>query len=200
MENELCDNQNKRKSELLRTDFPDENLKEMRKISYHCDICKKSFTQKKKGALTQHKRTHTGVKPYNCNICGSALTKHKHVHTGVKPYHCNICGKMFSGCSNLTIHKRIHTGERPYHCDICGKSFSVTSRLTNHKRIHTGEKPYCCNVCKLYNQECQKITYFIILIEGKWPTVNNLPIDSFDEWKLQTSWSCYILSILAKTQ
>eukprot|EP00106_Octopus_bimaculoides_P007191 XP_014774633.1 PREDICTED: zinc finger protein 32-like [Octopus bimaculoides] len=114
----------------------DEIVKEIRKTSHHCDICKKSFA--KKGNLNTHKRIHTA----------SNLTIHKYIHTGEKPHQCDNCEKTFSATSNLTMHRHIHTGGKPYHCDMCDISFSHGSALTIHHRyVHKGKKPYFCEIC-----------------------------------------------------
>ena len=75
------------------------------------------------------------------------LTKHSIVHTGVKPFQCDICDKTCSRKSNLNVHMRIHLLDKPYKCTVCGRGFAQNGELSRHLRTHTGEKPYKCVVC-----------------------------------------------------
>uniref|UniRef100_A0A286X9G7 Zinc finger and BTB domain containing 7A n=1 Tax=Cavia porcellus TaxID=10141 RepID=A0A286X9G7_CAVPO len=75
-----------------------------------CPICEKVIQGA--GKLPRHIRTHTGEKPYECNICK--------------------CGAAFAHNYDLKNHMRVHTGLRPYQCDSCCKTFVRSDHLHRH--------------------------------------------------------------------
>ena len=127
-----------------------------RKRDHVCDFqgCNAAFDRS--GHLANHKRTHTGDKPYVCEFpeCtaafarSGALVRHRRTHTGERPFACEFpeCTAAFATSCSLAKHKRTHTGEKPYACEFqgCTKAFAESCALTKHKRTHTGEKPYAC--------------------------------------------------------
>lgn len=121
-------------------------------LRFWCDEtdCDKGFVHSYQ--LIRHKRLHSEVPPYSCEVCGRAfrhndLAKHMRTHTGVKPYNCQHCGRAFAFNSSLRAHERIHLALKEHVCDVCNMGFTTTAGLRRHAKCHEAEEEKLCTFC-----------------------------------------------------
>lgn len=129
---------------------------------WKCPHCEKHFNQS--GNLKAHINTHTGYKPYTCNLCKRSFAQKSNLnyhmkasHDPQRPFKCNECDRAFSSMDQMVSHlqsKHVQQIDaqrtlppKKHHCPYCGKGFTQSFNLKLHVNTHTGERPYKCDLC-----------------------------------------------------
>ncbi|XP_037549385.1 zinc finger protein 728-like [Nematolebias whitei] len=104
-----------------------------------CGVCGEHLESSK--SLSDHLTSHRDNLSTRgaCKICGKTFQNmevHKRSHTGVKPFSCGVCGKNFSRHGALKRHKKIHIRKKPDTCQICGQTFTEIQLLQEHLKMH----------------------------------------------------------------
>ena len=90
-----------------------------------CNNLNKSIRNKAESELSHNSIGKEKARSLECDQCqmkfkySSNLKDHKRIHSGLKPFKCDQCEKKFTQSQHLKTHKRIHTKEKPYECDKC---------------------------------------------------------------------------------
>ncbi|XP_030293771.1 zinc finger and BTB domain-containing protein 16-A [Sparus aurata] len=118
-----------------------------------CNVCSAELPDNE--AVEQHRKMHSGMKTYGCELCGKSfldslrLRMHLLSHSaGEKAIVCDQCGAQFQTEESLEAHRQIHTGsDMAIFCLLCGKRFQTQTALQQHMEVHAGVRSYICSEC-----------------------------------------------------
>ena len=107
-----------------------------------CNICNKQIVAKRLNEHI--KSVHGNERPYKCEYedCDkkfakpSELKNHIRTHTGERPFTCNVCNASFTYSHILTRHKKYHEGTKKFTCKERFHLISfcqITSTRLNYK-------------------------------------------------------------------
>uniref|UniRef100_A0AAY5EMN4 C2H2-type domain-containing protein n=1 Tax=Electrophorus electricus TaxID=8005 RepID=A0AAY5EMN4_ELEEL len=124
--------------------------------------CREQYTVPSAELLSENSSKQKERNKNQCMFClktfdfPSKLSRHLLSHTGIRPFECQICYKSFKQLSHLQCHQWVHSRKdrtmivgnlKSYQCAVCFKSFEAPSKLKRHYVIHTGQRPFQCSVC-----------------------------------------------------
>ncbi|XP_041803755.1 zinc finger and BTB domain-containing protein 40 [Chelmon rostratus] len=147
-----------------------QHIQEFHPKEFHkCPICSKVFTSA--ALLDKHKGTHTGNKPFSCDLCNksyqqlSGLWYHNRTnHPDVFANHtrqlktlvqCDVCFKFFPSAASVAKHQAAEhqgSGASAVHCPYCPAVLGGEEEMQEHissQHVSQSGEPFSCPLCSL---------------------------------------------------
>lgn len=90
-------------------------------------------------------------KHISCDICGKSFTEKRYLIDHICTYHisskfdCKKCSKHFKSQLKLKFHQRSVHGKKKFKCDKCNAAFVFPGLLTEHVKVKHEGKSYHCS-------------------------------------------------------
>ena len=119
-----------------------------------CYFC--PYLSRYKSTVTRHERTHTGERPFKCDICELAFNAKSNMKVHSKTHeknHNNSDGKeqtRFTETERTNAKNNESNGDsddKPYECAICQSTFPEKQDLLLHKKNHAKDGQFECYFC-----------------------------------------------------
>ncbi|XP_052763733.1 uncharacterized protein LOC128205811 [Mya arenaria] len=130
-----------------------------KKTLISCDVCGKVFTRRYR--LTDHMRSHDGIKKFRCIECGKLFTRNDHVlrhmqkkHFDVEVFTCDVCSDTFRSINEIVSHLAKHLQDDALTEDALLSRFSEKYKERSFAEVKAdGGRVYGCKICaKTYNK------------------------------------------------
>ncbi|WAR18127.1 ZFP62-like protein [Mya arenaria] len=135
---------------------------------YQCEFCHKVMFNNH--ALVQHRRVHTGEKPFSCPINNEWVQ-----FRWDQLFKCPVSEKSLNNdrsdeetyTARYTLEYALEyarnfrvtyiEGKKRYMCEVCHYICPDNWKLQLHRRKHTGERPYICDICEKTYKTAQNL-------------------------------------------
>ncbi|KAI8512127.1 hypothetical protein Bbelb_087660 [Branchiostoma belcheri] len=128
---------------------PDESESAGRRKKHTCPYC--GYKTWHGGHMREHKRVHTGERPFKCKRCDYSASRVAHLNYHIMAKHPCGCGFAVKKREAQKKYKKVprpRDRARPHHCELCSYAATEKATLVRHLMSkHSDYRPFTCDLC-----------------------------------------------------